>query len=53
MPAIVLGVTQVAGSATKRGSVLPELPCQSGNQTMQNKAVRDVGKIRERRVLER
>lgn len=53
VPAIVLGVTEVAGSATKRGSVLPELTCQSGNQTMQNRAVRDVGKIREGQVLER
>lgn len=53
MPAIVLGVREVAGSTTDRGSVLLNLPCQTGSQTLQNKAIKDLGKLREEQVFGR
>lgn len=37
MPATVPGVAEVAGSAAKRGSLLPELTCQYGSQMMEKK----------------
>lgn len=53
MSAIVLGVKEVAGSTADRGSVLLNLTCQTGSQTMQTKAMKDLGKLRGGQVFGR